>query len=125
MTSFSNQMNIVRERQQTKYEIKLMTEEDQIAFQLRQLFNKQKLEEEQKKEYEEMQKIQLQLQEKEMQQFIDNYVLQKLNRSKGEFLDLNMLQELALNEYYDRKLIEQQNDEYNLCVELDLKKHLL
>lgn len=124
MTSFSNQMNIVRERQQMKYEIKLMTYEDSESLKLNQMFKKQKLEEEQRKEYEKMEKIQLKLEQRQMNNFIDNFVIKELNRRKGEFIDLNTLREIALNEYYERKLIEQQDHEYNLCVQMDLQKLL-
>lgn len=122
MASFPNQMMLVRERQQNKYETKLMLEEDIYSLKIQHVFNKQKVEEEQKKEYEKMQKIQLQLEKKSMQDFIDKYIINELNRNKGEFLDLTTLKEIATNMYYDRQLIEQQNEEYNLSVEMDLLK---
>jgi citrate synthase len=140
MTSFSNQMNFVRERQQIKYEIKLMMVEDILSLNLlkkqkieeeqRRLEEEQRrleeerrrLEEEQRKEYEKMQQIQLKLEKKQMQKFIDDFVIKELNKRKGEMLDLSTLKEIALNEYYNRKLIEQQDEEYNLCVQMDLQK---
>ena len=125
MSSFSNQMNVVRERQQSKYETKLMMEEDSKSFNLRVWFNEQKLKEEQQKEYEKMQQIQLKIEKRQMEKFIDDYVIKEFNRHKGKMLDLSTLREIALNEYYNRKLIEQQDEEYNLCVQMDLQKLLV
>ena len=125
MSSFLNQMNVVRERQQSKYETKLMMEEDSKSFNLRVWFNEQKLKEEQQKEYEKMQQIQLKIEKRQMEKFIDDYVIKEFNRHKGKMLDLSTLREIALNEYYNRKLIEQQDEEYNLCVQMDLQKLLV
>jgi hypothetical protein len=125
MSSFSNQMNVVRERQQSKFETKLMTEEDSKSFNLRVWFNEQKLKEEQQKEYEKMQQIQLKIEKRQMDKFIDDYVIKEFNRHKGKMLNLSTLREIALNEYYNRKLIEQQDEEYNLCVQMDLQKLLV
>lgn len=125
MSSFSNQMNVVRERQQSKFETKLMMEEDSKSFNLRVWFNEQKLKEEQQKEYEKMQQIQLKIEKRQMEKFIDDYVIKEFNRHKGKMLDLSTLREIALNEYYNRKLIEQQDEEYNLCVQMDLQKLLV
>lgn len=125
MSSFSNQMNVVRERQQSKFETKLMMEEDSKSFNLRVWFNEQKLKEEQQKEYEKMQQIQLKIEKRQMDKFIDDYVIKEFNRHKGKMLNLSTLREIALNEYYNRKLIEQQDEEYNLCVQMDLQKLLV
>jgi hypothetical protein len=102
-----------------------MTEEDSKSFNLRVWFNEQKLKEEQQKEYEKMQQIQLKIEKRQMDKFIDDYVIKEFNRHKGKMLNLSTLREIALNEYYNRKLIEQQDEEYKGCVQMDLQKLLV
>lgn len=127
--SFETQMNFVRERQQCKYENKLMVEEDlysKIMNENEKMIRLQQIEQEKKRiEEEELKLLQQQMieeemkkEQKEMDDFINDFVLKEFNRNKSRSINFDEVRERAINLYYDRKLIKQQNDEY----ENELKK---
>lgn len=125
---FQTQMQFVKERNQIKYENRLMAEEDNESKHFQIIFNRQRLEEQQRKnqelEMEELRKIQKKILEedearekKEMRKFISSYVIQKMNSGIGTDFDLNKIKNEAMNIYYDRKLKSQQDEEYkNSCI---------
>lgn len=127
---FQTQMNFVKERNQIKYENRLMLEEDKESRTYQQLFKKERLKDEQRKhqiEMEELKKIQQKILEEdeireknEMHQFISNYVITKLRINTDR--DIDDIRNEAINIYYDRKLREQQNEEYKKSCESDLNK---
>jgi hypothetical protein len=127
---FQTQMNFVKERNQIKYENRLMLEEDKESRTYQQLFKKERLKDEQRKnqiEMEELKKIQQKILEEdeireknEMHQFISNYVITKLSINTDR--DIDDIRNEAINIYYDRKLREQQNEEYKKSCESDLNK---
>jgi hypothetical protein len=123
-------MNFVKERNQIKYENRLMLEEDKESRTYQQLFKKERLKDEQRKnqiEMEELKKIQQKILEEdeireknEMHQFISNYVITKLSMNTDR--DIDDIRNEAINIYYDRKIREQQNEEYKKSCESDLNK---
>jgi len=127
---FQTQMNFVKERNQIKYENRLMLEEDKESRTHQQLFKKERLKDEQRKhqiEMEELKKIQQKILEEdeireknEMHQFISNYVITKLSMNTDR--DIDDIRNEAINIYYDRKIREQQNEEYKKSCESDLNK---
>jgi hypothetical protein len=127
---FQTQMNFVKERNQIKYENRLMLEEDKESRTYQQLFKKERLKDEQRKhqiEMEELKKIQQKILEEdeireknEMHQFISNYVITKLSMNTDR--DIDDIRNEAINIYYDRKIREQQNEEYKKSCESDLNK---
>lgn len=127
---FQTQMNFVKERNQIKYENRLMLEEDKESRTYQQLFKKERLKDEQRKhqiEIEELKKIQQKILEEdeireknEMHQFISNYVITKLSMNTDR--DIDDIRNEAINIYYDRKIREQQNEEYKKSCESDLNK---
>jgi hypothetical protein len=128
--SFKTQMDFVRERNRIKYENKIMKEEDLYSQKIQPEFLRQRQMELEKKNREETRRLeQLMIQEqienerKELQLFVNNYVITKFNKNK-ENLDLNidMLRYEAENLFYDRLLKQQQDDEYNKSIMNDMKK---
>jgi len=123
--SFKTQMNFVRERQQCKYENKLMAEEDSHSKIINEEEKKRIKEEKKRIEEEELKLMQQQIieeelrkEQQEMEKFITDFVMKEFNRNKSRSINFDEVRERAINLYYNRKLIKQQNDEY----ENELKK---
>ena len=64
---------------------------------------------------------QLEKERKELNKFISDYVISKLN--KNPQLNINELNIEAENIFYDRLLKKQQDEEYNRAVFEDMKKY--
>jgi hypothetical protein len=129
--SFETQMDFVRERNRIKYENKLMKEEDLFSQNAQEEFLKQRQIELQRKRQEEaIQLEQLMIQEqidnerRELKLFIDNYIINRFNKNKGNLvLNIETLQNEATNLFYDKLLKQQQDDEYNKSIINDMKKY--
>ena len=127
-TQFETQMDFVRERNKIKYENKLMKEEDLYSQSAQPLFRQQREMEIKSKSEEEFRLIeqliiqeQLENERKELNKFISDYVISKLN--KNPQLNINELNIEAENLFYDRLLKKQQDEEYNRAVFEDMKKY--
>lgn len=127
-TQFETQMDFVRERNKIKYENKLMKEEDLYSQSAQPLFRQQREMEIKSKSEEEFRLIeqliiqeQLENERKELNKFISDYVISKLN--KNPQLNINELNIEAENIFYDRLLKKQQDEEYNRAVFEDMKKY--
>lgn len=127
-TQFETQMDFVRERNKIKYENKLMKEEDLYSQSAQPLFRQQREMEIKSKSEEEFRLIeqliiqeQLETERKELNKFISDYVISKLN--KNPQLNINELNIEAENIFYDRLLKKQQDEEYNRAVFEDMKKY--
>lgn len=133
--NFNAQMEIVKERNRIKYESKLMKEEDEHCNLIQSKFKQEREQELLKKlqqaEMEEFRQIERMILEEEareekkrMDKFVQEYVLKKLNALKktDDNLRLSDIENEAINIYYDRKLIEQQNEEYALACEIDRQR---
>ena len=126
---FKNQMDFVRERNKIKYENKLMKDQDLYSKNIQHVFQFQRELELQKKNEEEAQKIQqliiqeqIENEQKQLKIFVESYILNKLNKNKGNLeLDVEHLRNEAENLFYDRLLKQQQDDEYNRTMMLDMK----
>jgi hypothetical protein len=128
--SFETQMDFIRERNRIKYENKLMKEEDLFSQKAQTEFSRQRQLELERKSHEEARRLeQLMIQEqlenerKELKLFIDNYIITRFNKNKGN-LELNIatLRNEAENLFYDRLLKQQQDEEYNKSIIHDMKK---
>lgn len=136
---FQTQMQLVKERNQMKYENRLMIEEDNYSKISQELFNMQRLKEKQEQiekerlrieqiELAKIAQIQKQFLEEEerkekknMDDFVKKYVINKLNRNRGVVeLNIETIRLEAINAYYDRKLIEQQDEEYARACSIDI-----
>jgi len=130
-SSFETQMNFVRERQQSKYENKLMAEEDTYSKIMNEKINEEekiiklkKMEEEKKIIEEEEKKLiqqklieeEIKKEQQEMDDFINDFVIKEFNRNKSNSINFDQVRERAIKLYYDRKLIRQQNEEYENCL---------
>lgn len=133
--NFNAQMEFVKERNRIKYESKLMKEEDEHCNLIQSKFKQEKEQELLKKlqqaEMEELRQIERMIleeeakeEEKRMNRFVQEYVLKKLNSSKkiNSNLILSDIENEAINIYYERKLIDQQNKEYELACEMDRQR---
>lgn len=125
--SFETQMDFVRERNRIKYENKIMKEEDLFSQKIQSEFLRQRQIELEIKNREETRRLeQLMIQEqienerKELQLFVNNYVITKFN--KNSVLNLETLRYEAENLFYDRLLKQQQDEEYNKSIMNDMKK---
>lgn len=128
--SFETQMDFVRERNKIKYENKLMKEEDVFSQKVQVEFLKQRQMELERKNREETRRLeQLMIQEqienerKELQLFVNNYVITKFNKNSD--LNLETLRYEAENLFYDRLLKQQQDDEYNKSIMNDMRKNTI
>lgn len=128
--SFETQMDFIRERNRIKYENKLMKEEDLFSQKAQTEFSRQRQLELERKSHEEAQRLeQLMIQEqlenerKELQIFVNNYILTRFNKNKGNIeLNITDLRNEAENLFYDRLLKQQQDEEYNKSIIRDMKK---
>jgi hypothetical protein len=128
--NFETQMDFVRERNRIKYENKLMKEEDSFSQKVQSVFLRQRQLELEKKSEEEAKKLQqiiiqeqLKNEQKELEIFIDSYILNRFNKNKGNLeLNINNLRVEAENLFYDRLLKQQQDEEYNKTIINDMKK---
>jgi hypothetical protein len=128
--SFETQMNFVHERNKIKYENKLMKEEDLFSQKVQIEFLKQRQMELERKNREETRRLeQLMIQEqienekKELQLFVNNYIITKFNKNSD--LNLETLRYEAENLFYDRLLKQQQDDEYNKSIMNDMRKNTI
>lgn len=128
--SFETQMDFIRERNRIKYENKLMKEEDLFSQKAQTEFSRQRQLELERKSHEEAQRLeQLMIQEqlenerKELQIFVNNYIITRFNKNKGNVeLNITDLRNEAENLFYDRLLKQQQDEEYNKSIIRDMKK---
>lgn len=123
MDAFEIQMNFVRERNRIKYENKLMKEEDLISEKSQAIFMQQRQMELKEKEMQLEQIIiqeQLENERKELQLFISNYIITRLN--KNSQLNINQLTNEAENLFYERLLKRQQDYEYEKAIQRDSRK---
>jgi hypothetical protein len=128
--NFEIQMDFVRERNRIKYENKLMKEEDLYSQQIQPEFLRQRHLELEIKIHEELRQLekniiqeQLENEQKELQLFIDNYIITRLNKNKGNIeLNIGTLRNEAENLFYDRLLKKQQDEEYNKMIINDMRK---
>ena len=128
--SFQIQMDFVHERNRIKYENKIMKEEDLYSQNIQSEFLRQRqLELERKNEEEARQLEQIIIQKqfenerKELQIFVNNYVITRFNKNKGNLeLNINTLRNEAENLFYDRLLKKQQDKEYDESIINDMKK---
>ena len=128
--SFETQMNFVHERNKIKYENKLMKEEDLFSQKVQIEFLKQRQMELERKNREETRRLeQLMIQEqienekKELQLFVNNYIITKFNKNSD--LNLETLRYEAENLFYDRLLKQQQDEEYNKSIMNDMRKNTI
>ena len=128
--SFETQMDFVRERNKIKYENKIMKEEDLFSQQVQVEFLRQRQIEIEKKNREETRRLeQLMIQEqienerKELELFINNYVITKFNKNLN--LNIETLRYEAENLFYDRLIKQQQDEEYNKSIMNDMKKNII
>ena len=128
--NFEIQMDFVRERNRIKYENKLMKEEDVFSQKVQVEFLKQRQMELERKNREETRRLeQLMIQEqienerKELQLFVNNYVITKFNKNSD--LNHETLRCEAENLFYDRLLKQQQDDEYNKSIMNDMRKNTI
>jgi hypothetical protein len=128
--NFEIQMDFVRERNRIKYENKLMKEEDLYSQKIQPEFLRQRhleLEIKIKESLRQLEKIiiqeQLENEQKELQLFIDDYIITRLNKNKGNIeLNIGTLRNEAENLFYDRLLKKQQDEEYNKMIINDMRK---
>jgi hypothetical protein len=125
--SFETQMDFVRERNRIKYENKIMKEEDLFSQKIQSEFLRQRQMELERKNREETRRLeQLMIQEqienerKELQLFVNNYVITKFNKNTN--LNIETLRYEAENLFYDRLLKQRQDEEYNKSIMNDMKK---
>jgi hypothetical protein len=125
--SFETQMDFVRERNRIKYENKLMKEEDVFSQKVQVEFLRQRQMELERKNREETRRLeqlmiqdQIENERKELQLFVNNYVITKFNKNSD--LNLETLRYEAENLFYDRLLKQQQDEEYNKSIMNDMKK---
>ena len=128
--NFEIQMDFVRERNRIKYENKLMKEEDVFSQKVQVEFLKQRQMDLERKNREETRRLeQLMIQEqienerKELQLFVNNYVITKFNKNSD--LNHETLRCEAENLFYDRLLKQQQDDEYNKSIMNDMRKNTI
>ena len=128
--SFETQMNFVHERNKIKYENKLMKEEDLFSQKVQIEFLKQRQMELERKNREETRRLeqlmiqdQIENERKELQLFVNNYVITKFNKNSD--LNLETLRYEAENLFYDRLLKQQQDDEYNKSIMNDMRKNTI
>lgn len=128
--NFETQMDFVRERNRIKYENKLMKEEDTFSQKAQLEFLQQRQLEIERKSKEEARRLeqiiiqeQLENERKELQIFVNDYIIIRLNKNKGNLeLNINHLHNEAENIFYDRLLKRQQDEEYNRTIINDMKK---
>jgi hypothetical protein len=128
--NFETQMDFVRERNRIKYENKLMKEEDTFSQKAQLEFLQQRQLEIERKSKEEARRLeqiiiqeQLENERKELQIFVNDYIIIRLNKNKGNLeLNINHLRNEAENIFYDRLLKRQQDEEYNRTIINDMKK---
>ncbi len=120
-------MDFVRERNRIKYENKLMKEEDVFSQKVQVEFLRQRQMELERKNREETRRLeqlmiqdQIENERKELQLFVNNYVITKFNKNSD--LNLETLRYEAENLFYDRLLKQQQDEEYNKSIMNDMKK---
>lgn len=128
--SFKIQMDFVHERNKIKYENKIMKEEDLYSQKIQSEFLRQRQLELERKNEEEARRLeqiiiqkQFENERKELQIFVNNYVITKFNKNEGNLeLNINTLRNEAENLFYDRLLKQQQDEEYNKSIIHDMKK---
>ncbi len=129
--SFKIQMDFVHERNKIKYENKIMKEEDLYSQKIQSEFLRQRQLELERKNEEEARRLeqiiiqkQFENERKELQIFVNNYVITKFNKNEGNLeLNINTLRNEAENLFYDRLLKQQQDEEYNKAIVNDMKKY--
>lgn len=127
--NFHEQMSSFREKQKTKYENRLMNEEDLESANYQKFIAQKMMEEKKQKEIEEMNRIQQQIIEEEIRRekkqqkdFIDEYVVAKLEKMKNQFIDIDELINEAKQVYERKQLIHQQDKEYEQSLNVDKLK---
>lgn len=129
--SFEIQMDFVHERNKIKYENKIMKEEDLYSQKIQSEFLRQRQLELERKNEEEARRLeqiiiqkQFENERKELQIFVNNYVITRFNKNKGNLeLNINVLRDEAEKIFYDRLLKQQQDEEYNKTIVNDMKKY--
>lgn len=120
---FQTQMNFIKERNQIKYENRVMMEEDRESKIYQKLFEqeRQRIIREENRRIQQKILEENELKEKnEMHQFISDYVIKKLHINSERNID--DIRNEAINIYYDRKIRNQQDEEYKQSCEADLNK---
>lgn len=128
--NFETQMDFVRERNRIKYENKLMKEEEFYSQKVQSDFLRQRQLELERKHREETTRLeqiivqkQIENERKELQTFIDSYIINRFNKNKGNLnLNIGTLRNEAENLFYDRLLKRQQDEEYNRSIIQDMRK---
>jgi hypothetical protein len=128
--NFQTQMEFVRERNRIKYENKIMSDEDKYSQIIQSLFQHER-ELELQKRIKEQEKLMIQEQikreEQELLLFVENYMMnkiQRLSQSHGYYnINFDELRIEAENIFYDRLLKRQQDEEYNRTIINDMRNH--
>lgn len=129
--TFNQQLEIVRETNRRKYEIKLMHEEEEFSKKSELMFLEKKEERRRiekegrriKKREEELIMEQILIQEqlenemKELEIFTNEYIINKLNKNNS--LNIEHLREEAEKIFYERLLKKQQDEEYERAIMKD------
>jgi hypothetical protein len=129
--NFETQMEFVRQRNRIKYENKLMKEEDLFSRKAQPEFLRQRQLELERKSEEEARRLeqiiiqeQLENERKELQIFVNNYIITRFNKNKGNLeLKIENVRVEAENLFYDRLLKLQQDEEYNKTIINDMRQH--
>ena len=118
MDAYETQMNFVRERNKMKYENKIMKEEDVLSAGVQDLFRKER-ETEMRIKNIKMQICEEELrQQHEMESYVNNYVYNNLS----DGMNVEDLQEEAMQLYYQSSLKHQQDYDYLESLKKDIGK---
>jgi hypothetical protein len=132
--SFNEQMSIIREKQQCKYEAKIMNEEDLYSKKYQNQQQEQQELERHRIEQEQLQLLQHEMQQEifreeqriehlKMESFVNDYIVKELNRHKHTYVNVDKIRNYAINLYYDRKIIEEQDREFEQLTNLQGVKY--
>ena len=118
MDAYETQMNFVRERNKMKYENKIMKEEDVLSAGVQDLFRKER-ETEMRIKNIKMQICEEELRlQHEMESYVNNYVYNNLS----DGMNVEDLQEEAMQLYYQSSLKHQQDYDYLESLKKDIGK---
>lgn len=123
MSNFEEQMKLARSRHQSNYEIRLMQEEEKQTFEVNRKAQEEEDLQNAKRIEQRMIAEEIRNEKKKREKFINDYVIKELNRQKGQTdIKIETLKEMAEQLYFDRLIIEQQNQEYAQTIAADSGK---
>lgn len=114
--SFQEQMQQVREQQQSKYENKLMQQEESVSAINEVLREK----EEEEKRHQRQLYMEAREQKKKEDAFVSTYVVNYLNSHKGGNMNIEEVKQEARRVFHNRQIILAQDEEYARQIEMDL-----